>query len=46
MAPGARSKFAAPMVQPEVFRKQKYCEESICDIIGTFRGPRRDLVPP
>jgi len=30
-----------------MYRKQKYCiEESTCDIIGTFRGPRSDLVPP
>jgi len=27
MAPGARSKFGAPMFQPEVFRKQMYCTE-------------------
>jgi len=35
------------MLQPEVFRKQKYfIEESTCDIIGTFRGPRSDLMAP
>jgi len=40
MAPGARSKFGAPMFKPKVFRKQIYCiEESICDIVRTFRRP-------
>ena len=40
MAPGTRSKFGAPMFEPEVFRKQIYCiEESSCDIVGTFRRP-------
>jgi len=35
---GARSKFAAPMFEPEVFRKQMQCiEESTCDNVGTFR---------
>ena len=30
-----------------VFRKQMYCiEKSACDIVGTFRHPRSDLVPP
>jgi len=39
--PGARSRFGAPMVKPEVFRKQIYCdEESTCDIVGTFRRPQ------
>jgi len=28
------------MFEPEVFWKQMYCiEESICDIVGTFRRP-------
>ena len=55
MAPGAKnkfgalvvepaptwSKFGAPMVEPELFRKQIYCtEESTCDIVGTFRRPQ------
>jgi len=41
MATGARSKFGAPMLEPEVFRKQMHCiEESTCDIVGTFRRPR------
>jgi len=40
MAPGARSKCGAPVVEPEVFRKQIYCiEESACDIVATFRLP-------
>jgi len=40
MAPGARSKFGAPMFEPEVFRKRMYCvEESICDIDGTLWRP-------
>jgi len=39
MAPGARSKFGAPMFEPELFRKQMYCtEESTCDS-GTFWCP-------
>jgi len=38
MAPVARSKFGASMFEFEVFRKQKYfIEESICDIVETFR---------
>ena len=38
MAPGARSKFGAPMFEPKVFRKQMYCvEESTCDTDGSFR---------
>jgi len=40
MAPGARSKFGAPIFEPEVFRKQMYCiEESTCDLVGTFQRP-------
>jgi len=46
MAPGARSKFGAPMFEPEVFRKQIYCiEESTRDNIATFRHSRSDSVP-
>jgi len=31
---------SAPMLEPEVFRKQMYCiEESTCDIVGNFRRP-------
>jgi len=40
MAPGARSKFGAPIFEPEVFWKQMYCiKESTCNIVGTFRRP-------
>ena len=47
MASGARSKFGAPMFEPEVFLKQMYCaEESTCDIVGTFRRPRNDSALP
>jgi len=38
MAPGASSKFGAPMFETEVFRKHMYCiEGSTCDIVRTFR---------
>jgi len=34
------------MFEPEVFWKQMYCtEESICDIVGTFRRAFSDLAP-
>jgi len=47
MAPGARSKFGAPMFETEVFRKQMYCiEECTCDIVGTFWLPRSHSAPP
>jgi len=40
MAPGARSRFGAPMFEPEIFRKHMHCiEESICDIVGTLWRP-------
>jgi len=46
MAPGAGSKFGAPMFEREVFRKQMYCiEKSTCDIVGTFRRPHSDSAP-
>ena len=46
MAPGARSKFGAPMFEPKVFRKKMCCiEESACDIVGIFRRPGSDLAP-
>ena len=46
MAPGARSKFDAPMIEPEVFRKQMYCiEESAYDIVVTFCSPLPSLCP-
>jgi len=36
----ARSKFGAPMFEPDVFRKQMYCiEENTCDIVWTFLRP-------
>jgi len=43
MAPGARSKFGSPILEPEVFRKQMYCiEVSICDgeLFPTCPPPR------
>ena len=49
MAPGSRSKFDAPILEPEVFRRQMYCiEESTCDVtmLGLFGSPRSDLGPP
>ena len=40
MAPRARSKFGAPMFEPELFLKQICCiKESTCDTVGTFRRP-------
>jgi len=36
MAPGARSKFGAPMFEPEVFRKQMYCTEVLVTLLGLF----------
>jgi len=45
--PGARSKFGASMLEPEVFPRQICCiEESTCNIVGTFRRPRSDLALP
>jgi len=33
MAPGTRSKFGAPMFEPEIFRKHIHCiEESTCEL--------------
>jgi len=44
MAPGARSKFGAPMFISEVFLKQMYCiAESTCDIVGAFWRPSRSF---
>ena len=53
MDPGARSKFGAPIFEPEVFWKQMYCiKECTCDIGGTFHhlpqsfgAPRSDSAP-
>jgi len=40
MAPGSRSKFGAPMFEPELFRKKiQRIEVSTCDIFRTFRRP-------
>jgi len=36
MAPGARSKFGAPIFEPEVFRKQMYCTEVRVTLLGFF----------
>jgi len=36
MAPGVRSKFGAPMFEPEVFRKQMYCTEVLVTLLGLF----------
>jgi len=36
MAPGARSKFRAPMFEPEVFRKQMYSIEVLLTLLGLF----------
>jgi len=48
MAPETRSKFGAPLVEPEVFLKQMYCtEEFMCDnIVGTFRRPPQSFDSP
>ena len=47
MAPGTRRKLGAPILEPEVFRKQMCCiEESTGDIAGIFRRPpRSDFAP-
>jgi len=36
MGPGARSKFGAPMFEPEVFRKQMHCTEVLVMLLGLF----------
>jgi len=47
MAPGAGSKFGAPMFEPEVFQKQIYCiEENACDIAETFHRPAQLFSAP
>jgi len=43
MAPGARSKFGAPIFEPEVFRKQIYCTEVLVTLLGLFGA--RGIVP-
>jgi len=40
MATEARSKFGAPVFEPEAFRKQIHCvEKSSWNTVGTFRHP-------
>jgi len=48
MAPGARSKFGAPIFEPEVFRKQMYCiEEITCvTLLGLFSALSAHSAPP
>ena len=43
MAPGTRSKFGAPMFEPEVFRKQMHCTEVLVTLLGLFGA--RGIVP-
>ena len=43
MAPGERSKFVAPMFEPEVVRKQMYCTEVRVTLLGLFGA--RVIVP-
>ena len=40
MAPGARSKFGAPIFEPEVFRKQMCCSEVLVTLLGLFGAPQ------
>jgi len=47
MAAEAKSKFGAPMFEPEVIRKHMHCiEESTCDIVVTFRRPPQSFAAP
>jgi len=47
MGPWARSRFGAPIFEPEVFRKQMYSiEESTCDTVATFRHPPQSSSDP
>jgi len=43
MAPRARSKFGAPIFEPEVFRKQMNCTEVLVTLLGLFGA--RGIVP-
>jgi len=46
MAPGARSKFGAPIFEPEDLRKQMYCNvECMRDIVAIFWRPRNHSAP-
>jgi len=41
LAPGARSKFGAPMFEPEVFRRQMHCiAKVLVTLLGLFGAPR------
>jgi len=44
MAPGAKSKFGAPMLEPEVFRKQMFWTEVPVTLLGLF-GARSHSAP-
>ena len=47
MAPGARSKFGAPMFDFEVFRQQMYCiEDVILTLLELFDAPHSYSAPP
>jgi len=40
MAPGARSKFGAPLFEPEAFRKKMYCiKKVLASLLGVFGAP-------
>ena len=46
MAPGTRNKFGAPVLVPEILRKEIYCsEESTCDLLELFGALRSNLEP-
>jgi len=48
MAPGARSKFVAPTLKPEVFRKEMHCTPEGCLLVllsGLFSDPRSHSGP-
>jgi len=51
MAPGGRSKFGAPMLEPEVFRKQIHLKKILVTSLGLFgvpamvRRPHSDSAP-
>jgi len=45
MVPGERSKFGAPMFEPEIFRKQIYCFEKSASHCCDFLARRSDSAP-
>ena len=45
MASGARSKFGAPVLEPEIFRKQMYCTEVVVTLLELFGAPRGHSAP-